>query len=44
MQGVELSVSRVYADVVASMPPDYADYDAVDIKWEYVSPDLRDML
>ena len=44
MQGAELSVSRVYADVVASMPPEYADYDAVDIKWEYASLDLCDML
>lgn len=44
MQGAELSVSRVYADVVANMPPEYADYDAVDIMWEYVSLDLYDML
>ena len=44
MQGAELSVSRVYADVVANMPPEYADYDAVDIKWEYASLDLCDML
>ena len=29
-----MSVSRVYADVVSSMPPDYADYDSVNITWE----------
>ena len=40
----ELSVSRVYADVVTNMPPEYSDYDVVDIKWEYVSLDLRDVL
>ncbi|OAO13030.1 casein kinase 2, partial [Blastocystis sp. ATCC 50177/Nand II] len=32
-----MSVSRVYADVVSNMPPDYADYDSVNITWE--SPD-----
>lgn len=29
-----MSVSRVYADVVSNMPPDYADYDSVNITWE----------
>ena len=37
MQGAESSVSRVYADVIANMPPEYADYDSVNLKWG--SPD-----
>ena len=29
----DMSVSRVYADVVEKMPPDYSDYEAVTIDW-----------
>lgn len=29
----DMNVSRVYADVVESMPPDYSDYEAVTINW-----------
>lgn len=28
-----MSVSRVYADVIEKMPPDYSDYDTVSIDW-----------
>ena len=29
-----MSVSRVYADVVTNLPPEYSDYESVDIKWQ----------
>ena len=31
-----MSVSRVYADVISQMPEGYADYDTVEINWQYV--------
>lgn len=31
-----MSVSRVYADVISKMPEGYADYDTVEIDWQYV--------
>lgn len=31
-----MSVSRVYADVISQMPEGYANYDTLDIKWQYV--------
>lgn len=30
----KMSVSRVYADVVTNLPPEYSDYESVDIKWQ----------
>lgn len=29
-----MSVSRVYADVISSMPEGYANYDSLSISWQ----------